>query len=137
MFTVSKSACFGHHVSMKGFRRSDRASSSATPEQSICVGKNATPVSKPLASIGVILLGVAAVGFLMNKSAAEVTAFLVVGAGLVLVAVLLPRLEGPVEVGPTGAKVNLARLAVVAEQAAVAEQELNAGSLTTLEDLKI
>jgi hypothetical protein len=103
--------------------------SSAASLRSIKGRQRATRPNVLLATIGVVLLVVSVVGFLMNKTDALVGAFLVIGATLVLVAVLVPRLEGPLEVSLTGAKLNIATLA------AVAEAELAAGSLVELEDL--
>ena len=127
--TVSPSAVFRHDAYMRDSRGSDGDESLAASRRRIRGRQRATRPNVLLAFLGVVLLVVAVVGFLMNKTDALVGAFLVIGAALVLVAVLMPRLEGPIEVSLTGAKLNIATLA------AVAEAELAAGSLTELEDL--
>jgi hypothetical protein len=84
--------------------------------------------SRLLAITGVLLLGVAAAGFLMGRSELLAGGFLIVGAALTLVSVLVPRLEGAQELTLTGAKIFIAKVQS-------AEAELETKRLPELEDL--
>ena len=86
--------------------------------------------SRFLATIGAVLLAVSAVGFLMKRAEALVGAFLIAGVALCLVSVLAPRLEGPVEITLTSAKLQIAQ---VVRQG---EAELSAGTGTRLEEIR-
>jgi hypothetical protein len=95
-------------------------------------GYGASRSDRFLATVGVLLLMVAAAGFLLDKSEALVGGFLIVGAALVLVSVLAPRLEGKQKLGLTGAELNLA---YIVESTTRAEIELKSGRLPGLEDV--
>jgi hypothetical protein len=86
-------------------------------------------VNRLLAVVGVALLAVAAVGLILERSAALVGGFLVVGGALTLASAFVSRLEGAQELGLTGAKFNIA---VAAE---VGEAEVKTGQLLSLEEL--
>jgi len=81
-----------------------------------------------LASIGLALIGLAAAGFIFDKSEALSAGFLIVGAALCIVAVLLPRLEGTQKVSLTSLELTVAAAVVRGEK------DILEGRVTSLEE---
>jgi len=78
----------------------------------------------------------ALLGLILNRSGALVGGLAVVAAGLLLIAVLAPRMKGKVKLGFGGIELNLTELKIVERAAATAEQEVVSGAkLLTLDEL--
>lgn len=86
-----------------------------------------------LSTVGVILLGVAVVGFFAGRNPELCGGFLIVGAALAIASVVVTRMEGPQELGLTSAKFNLAKAAIQEGEAAL--NTITASSVPTLEEV--
>jgi hypothetical protein len=86
-----------------------------------------------LSTVGVILLGVAAVGFFAGRNPELCGGFLIVGAALSIASVVVTRMEGPQELNLTGAKLNLAKAAIQEGEAALNTTAVS--SVHTLEEV--
>ena len=60
-----------------------------------------------LTSVGLSLLATSVVGFFLRRSEPMVGGFLMIGAALVFLSVVVPRLEGSQEISLTGAKITV------------------------------
>ncbi len=86
--------------------------------------------SRILAAVGITLLVVAIAGFLLGRSEALAGGFLLVGAAITVVSVLVPRLEGSQKFSLTSVEITIARSSVQ-----VTEAELATEKLPTIEDI--
>lgn len=85
-----------------------------------------------LSVLGVLCIVVAVACVFLERSELLAGGFLIGGLFLVVVAVMAPRMEGGQKVGLTGAEINLASLAEVADQA---EIEAKTHRLPEIEDV--
>jgi hypothetical protein len=86
--------------------------------------------SRLLVGVGLLLLVLCAIVAIRRQDALA-SALAVLGLGAIILGVLMPRLEGPVELGPSGLKLQLVKQ--IAEAAGYSKEDLDeaiAGALT-------